>query len=74
VIARLRVLGAAAVLLTTLALAPAGAAPDFASMQVQAYDPPKDAPALSLPDLQGRTQTLADRRGHVVLLFFWATW
>jgi cytochrome oxidase Cu insertion factor (SCO1/SenC/PrrC family) len=71
--ARLRLLAASAVLLTSVTLAGA-AAPDFASMQVQAYDPPKEAPALSLPDLQGRTQTLADRRGHVVLLFFWATW
>jgi cytochrome oxidase Cu insertion factor (SCO1/SenC/PrrC family) len=50
------------------------AAPDFAAMQVQPYDPPKPAPAFSLPDLQGQVRTLADFRGKVVMLFFWATW
>jgi cytochrome oxidase Cu insertion factor (SCO1/SenC/PrrC family) len=50
------------------------AAADFAGLGFQPYDPPKPAPALSLPDLQGKTQTLADFRGKVVLLFFWATW
>lgn len=62
---------AAAVALTAAA---ASAAPDFASLQVQPYDPPKPAPAFSLPDLEGRTQTLESLRGKVVLLFFWATW
>ena len=32
------------------------------------------APALALPDLQGRTHRLADYRGHRVLLNFWASW
>lgn len=50
------------------------AAPDFAALQIQPYDPPKPAPAFSLPDLDGRTTTLADLRGKVVMLFFWATW
>ena len=49
-------------------------APDFNSMQVQTYDPPKPAPALSLPDLQGKTVHLSDLKGKVVLVFFWATW
>ena len=31
-------------------------------------------PALALPDLQGRTVTLHDLRGRVVLVNFWATW
>ena len=60
-----------AVLAVTAALE---AAPDFASLQVQPYDPPKPAPEFALPDLDGRTVRLADQRGKVVLLFFWATW
>lgn len=54
--------------------ASAAAAPDFASLQVQEYDPPRPAPAFSLPDLKGRNATLAELRGKVVMLFFWATW
>jgi len=50
------------------------AAPDFASMQVAPYDPSKPAPTLALPDLQGKTVRLADLKGKVVLVFFWATW
>jgi cytochrome oxidase Cu insertion factor (SCO1/SenC/PrrC family) len=62
-------------LLTWLLAAPAvWAKPDFASMQVAPYDPPKPAPALALPDLQGKTVRLADLKGKVVLVFFWATW
>ena len=56
------------------AAAPTLAAPDFASLQVQQYDPPRPAPAFSLPDLKGRNATLAELRGKVVMLFFWATW
>jgi cytochrome oxidase Cu insertion factor (SCO1/SenC/PrrC family) len=52
----------------------AAAAPDFASIKVQRYNPPKPAPAFSLPDLDGNTQSLADLRSKVVMLFFWATW
>jgi cytochrome oxidase Cu insertion factor (SCO1/SenC/PrrC family) len=50
------------------------AAPDFASLQVSRFDPPKPAPAYELPDLAGKAQRLADLKGKVVLLFFWATW
>ncbi len=52
----------------------AAAAPDFAAMRVERIDPPKPAPALELPDLAGKTQRLADLRGKVVMLVFWATW
>ena len=34
----------------------------------------KPAPALALPDEQGATVNLADYKGKVVLLDFWATW
>ena len=50
------------------------AAPDFAALDIQRYDPPKPAPAFTLPDLAGRPVRLEDLRGKVVLLFYWATW
>jgi len=50
------------------------AAPDFGSMQVQPYEPPKAAPSLALPDLDGKTVRLEDLKGKVVMLVFWATW
>jgi cytochrome oxidase Cu insertion factor (SCO1/SenC/PrrC family) len=68
-------LAVAPVTLGRSALAAAEAqAPDFHSRQVQTYDPPKPAPALSLPDLQGKTVHLSDLKGKIVLVFFWATW
>ena len=33
-----------------------------------------ETPALALKDLDGRTRTLADYRGRVILMNFWATW
>ena len=34
----------------------------------------KPAPDFALPDLNQHTVTLAERRGHIVILAFWATW
>jgi cytochrome oxidase Cu insertion factor (SCO1/SenC/PrrC family) len=66
---------ATAMLVALVAVALAAAAtPNFDAMQIQPYEPPKPAPALALPDLDGRTVQLQDFRGKVVLLFFWATW
>lgn len=65
---------AAFALVVGLACGASAAPPDFASMQVQPYEPAKPAPAVALPGVGGSTWTLAGARGKVVLLFFWATW
>ncbi len=50
------------------------AAPDFAALGIQPYEPPKPAPSFALPDVDGKTMGLEDFRGRVLILFFWATW
>ena len=54
--------------------AAAAAPPDWASLGLVPYAAPRPAPDFALPDLAGKTRTLAEFRGKVLLLFFWATW
>ena len=70
----IRRIGIIGMALALLIVSGAGAAPDFASFQVQPYQPPKPAPTFSLPSIDGRTVRLEDFHGKVVLLFFWASW
>ena len=65
---------AAAVGVLLLAAQTAAAAPNWAALEAQPYEPPKPAPAFALPDPDGKVTRLEDLRGKVVLLFFWATW
>jgi cytochrome oxidase Cu insertion factor (SCO1/SenC/PrrC family) len=69
-----RTLAAAVVALALVAGAAAAASPDWGSLGLTVYEAPRPAPEFALPDLEGRTRTLADLRGKVGLLFFWATW
>jgi hypothetical protein len=69
-----RRLAAAAVLLALWAWGVAAASPDWSSLDLTPYAPPKPAPDFVLPDLEGGTRALADARGQVLLLFFWTTW
>ena len=44
------------------------------AVELKALPPNTAPPPLALPDLQGREHTLADYRGKVVLVNFWASW
>ena len=71
-----RLLGA--LLIGTLAVAaPAHAADDvdrlLRELQLTAL-PGERPPAFTLPTVDGGTTSLADHRGKVVLVYFWATW
>ena len=74
------VLSAAASLLAvalwaaTAVAQPATASAAWEKMGVQTYQPPKPAPAFTLPGLDGRTVSLDDQKGKALLLFFWSTW
>ena len=56
------------------AVAQPATAPAWEKMGVQAYQPPKPAPAFTLPGLDGRAVSLDDQKGKALLLFLWATW
>lgn len=57
-----------------VASAQPAAPPSWVKMDVQAYEPPRPAPAFALPALDGRIVRLEEQRGRALLLFFWATW
>jgi thiol-disulfide isomerase/thioredoxin len=53
---------------------PTDAAPGSADLNLSFADPPAAVPALDFVDGDGRSMTLADFRGRVILLNVWATW
>jgi thiol-disulfide isomerase/thioredoxin len=57
---------------TVAADAPAGTAQD--ATVIQFVKNPDAAPAFQLKDLDGKALSLAEARGKIVLLNFWATW
>ena len=57
-----------------VALAGVGASAHAAAPFMTPVDPARVAPSFTLKDIDGKTHTLAEYRGKVVLVNFWATW
>jgi thiol-disulfide isomerase/thioredoxin len=66
----LRRLSAGALFALACASAPSRAAQPLMSL----VSPPRPAPGFTLQDIDGKTHSLAEYRGKVVLVNFWATW
>ena len=70
-------IGWAAAIACLLFFGAAGAADTIADLAIDFRMNPLDgqvAPAFTLPALAGLRFSLADFKGQVVLLYFWATW
>ena len=57
-----------------VALAGFGASAHGAAPFMTPVEPARAAPSFTLKDIDGKTHTLAEYRGKVVLVNFWATW
>ena len=55
-------------------ISPSNAVSDSPDLNLSFLDPPTTAPALQFVDGDGRSMTLADFRGRVIVLNVWATW
>ena len=70
-------IGWAAVLVLVLCFGAAGAADTIQDLAIDFRMNPLDgqvAPAFTLSALDGKRRSLADFKGQVVLLYFWASW
>ena len=75
-VARAAAIGWAAVLICLSAVGAGDAADTIQDLAIDFRMNPVDgpAPAFTLSTLDGKRLSLADFRGHVVLLYFWASW